>query len=290
MVNHDRSASPTLDAPQACHLESTLALRDTLERVRARNEYLQAHVGDPWGEEWFSGADLIASDSSLIARCMARLGAAYETEHRDVMASFFFGGYRWSIVSIIVGAFLETRRVLSLCHDRLWLRCHDSGHPKTVALGSTSLTVLPDDPLAGRPAVAVVTTLDALRQALLGEIEDHFAPVVAAVRARAPLGARALWLSVADNIAWCVIHHAKGMSGGGADTEVSALVDVPGVPWRGRTSVLDLEHDGRRESFVARASCCLSYKLPSGEMCAACPLRPPSDRLERLRAHMAEQG
>lgn len=266
------------------------ALRATLDRVAARNEYVKVRHGRPPEPGWLEASALTDDGSPHLGRLLAAVGAAYETPKRDVMASFFVGGYGWQLAAVAVGAYLVDRRVPSLAPAAVLVRVDDKGNAEEIALLSDRFTSLPDDPAAGDPDVATVPDGAALRAVLRRELESHLAPLIDAVRARAPLGKRAMWLSVADDIAWNVIHHAKdSASPDRARAEAAALTSDPEAPWRGRTGVLEVEGQGRRECFVARASCCLSYKLPAGEKCASCPLQPAEERLRRLRDRLVEQ-
>jgi hypothetical protein len=281
----DEIAAP----PGGTRLDASAALRETLARVCAGNPYVKIQHGPPEG--WLGAAALVADGAPHLDRLLAQVGAEAETERSDVMASFFFGGYGWLLASIGVGCFLVDRRVPSLAAEDVAFRFEKTGHAAEAALFSNRLTVLPDDPTVGDPAVTVVPNVPTLRAALRRVPEAHLAPVVAAVRARAPLGTRALWLSVADDIAGSVVEHGKGEDQPVAALreEIAALVGAAGAAWRGRTGVIEIEADGRREAFMARASCCLNDKLAASAHCVTCPLVPAEERYRRLQAYMAEQ-
>lgn len=265
------------------------ALAETLHRLRERTPYLGVRLGQPEGPGWLRATDLTADDSPHLPRLMAGIGAAHGTARRDVPASFFFHGYSWLLAAVGVGAYLTDRRVPWLAPAAVMVRFGDEGHAAELALLADRFTVLPTDPAAGHPAATVVADEDGLRDAMRAEIEAHLAPLVDAVRAQAPLGRRALWLAAADNCAWSVVHHAAGdADGAGCRAEVAALTQAARSPLRGRTRVLEVAWNERRERFVARGSCCLSYKLAEGAHCANCPLLPPEEQERRLRADLAE--
>lgn len=274
----------------ADHRTATHALPETLGRIQASNDYLAVRSDRPHGLGWLAAEDLLEPAAGQIDHLLAHVGLSAGTPRREAMANFFFSGYSWLLTAVVVGAFLLDRRVPALDPAAVMVRFDEGGYPVEMAVLSGHFTTLPDDPAAGDPAVTIVPDRASLGLVVGREIEGHLAPVVAVVRARAPLGTRALWLSVADSIAWSVVHHLKGVaSRDEVAVQVAALTHGAAFPWRGRTGVVEIEARGRRELFVERASCCLNCKLPSAEHCRTCPLIPVGERERRLQAYLAEQ-
>jgi len=208
-----------------------VALGETLAPVAARNEYLKVRHGRPAVSSWLSASALGAAGSPHPDRLLAQVGAAYETPRRDVMASCLLGSYGWQVVSLAVGAYLGDRRLPSLAPENVLARFDDKGNAEELALLSDRFTAFAADPAPGAPGAATVEDRDALCAVLLAEIEGHLAPLIDVLRARAPLGKRAMWLSVADDIAWNVIHHGKdALDPVSIETEVAALTQAPGAP------------------------------------------------------------
>lgn len=268
-----------------------VALRSTLERLAAGDEYLRVRFGAPVDEGWSRANELTAADSPHLDRLFGQVGAAHATAKRDVMASFCFGSIGWLVAAVAVGAYLVDRRVPTLAPESVLFRFNEQGMATEATLLSDRFAALPNDPAAGDPAATIVPGEGELRAVLRGELAGHLAPLVDAVRARAPLGTRALWLAVADDVAWAAIQHTK--EGGNLDrtrATVLALIDDRAAPWRGRTGVIEVAWREKRECFVERAACCLSYKLPTAEKCTTCPLRPAEERFSRLQTYLAEQS
>jgi len=272
------SAPPATDPP----------LAETLRRLRERIPFLDIRLGRPGGPDWLSPAELTDPASPHLERLLAAIAAARGTDRRDVPASFFVHGYSWLLAAAGVGAYLLDRRLPSLDQPSVLVRFSPEGQPAALALLADRFLALPDDPAAAQTGATTVPDTAALRDALRAALAEHLAPLIAAVRPKAALGPRAMWLLAADNLAWTVVHHAgPEPDGAWSHAEVAALTQAVDSPFRGRTRVVEVERGGRRGRFVARGSCCLNDKLPGQTRCATCPLLSDRERQTRLEETLA---
>lgn len=266
-------------------------LRDTLTRLATLYEYAPDVVIEvPNEPDWIGAESLFTLDSSHLRQMLAASAAAVGTTRRDVAASLLFHRYSWSVAGIAVAAYLTHQRLPDLCISNLAIRLDGQGQPDRYALRSGRFWAEATDSAAAHPDAMVVAagTLDLPR--LRGELELHFAPVIDAMRAHAPLGKRAMWLALADNGAWWLDELGKRLQRPGSRAaEIKRLTQGADSRLRGGTRLIEVEADGRRQSFVIRGSCCLSYKLPATERCATCPLLKPAEQLERLQAYVLSE-
>jgi ferric iron reductase protein FhuF len=268
-------------------------VEETLAALAALYEYAPpARLLVPDENDWVDAGDFFTPDSRRLQHALASMAASYNTPHRDLAACFFVHRYSWSIACIAVSAVLTHERLPDLCPANVAIHLDAEGQPDQFALRTGRFWTVASDPAATHPDAMIEPsgTIDFVR--LRRELERHFAPVFDAIRANAPLGTRAMWLALADNCAWCLnefgqrLHRPRSRA-----AAIAALTQGPDSRLRGGTRLIEVAAGGRRQSFVIRGSCCLSYKLPDTEHCATCPLLKPDERLERLRAHLlAEAG
>ena len=265
----------------------------TLARVSALDPYLRAGVGrdvrDPrW---WITPRQLCAADGDVLERLLAAIGGRWGTGERRVEAAYLIGQYAWYVLGPVAGAYLVEGRVARLAHDNVAVWLAPGEEPGRLALRTRRFTALPMDPLAGMHGVTVVADQAALRDVLHGEIVRHMAPLIAALRARAPLGVRAQWLEVADRTA-SALHYVGELIGAEERgiREAEALVHRPASPLNSpRSRFVTYEHLGARRVVKLRGACCLSYRVGDHGYCMTCPLVDEPERTARVRAWIAEE-
>jgi ferric iron reductase protein FhuF len=111
-------------------------------------------------------------------------------------------------------------------------------------------------------------------------------PLINIAKTQAPLGDKALWLCVADNLVALVLHIQQGVN---QQETCKAEVEyvLAQLPERGQTGVLEVSSDNEKAYFTRRSTCCFYY-LKDGQKCPTCPKLPVTEKLERLHAYFAE--
>jgi FhuF 2Fe-2S C-terminal domain/Ferric iron reductase FhuF-like transporter len=261
-------------------------IRASLTKLAALYEYAPTvEIGVPDEPGWLPADTLFSPESPQLRDVLGAMAASYSTTKRDVAASFVFHSYGWTVSCLAVGAYLTHGRLPDLCLSNVAVHLDEKGFVDRLALVSGRFWTTTSDPEAGHPDAMIATddTIDLLR--LRAELELHFEPVIDAVRAQAPFGKRAMWLSLADNSAWCLHEFSERLKlPGDRAEEIALFTQGPGSRLRGGTKLLVLDVNGEHHAFVERGSCCLSYRLPDAEKCNTCPLQKPEERRERLRA------
>jgi hypothetical protein len=264
-------------------------LTSTLDRIAAAGEFLEVQIGPATVDGWFHGAALARPGSPELATLLARIGQKYATHDRTVMASHVFGEYHWLPMAVSIGCFLTAQRVPDISSDTVALRFNaEECWFDRIRLLTTRFVCLPSDPEADHPDATVVPDLAALRRYLRQQVETHVAQMIETARAQSSLGRRAPWLMAADRFASTIIWLTKEF--GDPErcwTEIADLVQAAGSPLRGPSGIMTVEHEGRCEYFLDRATCCLAYKVGDGVKCNTCPLLPIEERQQRLRDYLA---
>lgn len=275
-------------------------LRDTLARVGALDSYLGAELG-PLEAGWFPATALLTPGSPALAEGLTRIVARYPGAERRVAGAFFIGEYAWSVPAAAVAAFLAEGRVPDLAPESIALRYRtytweedgESGEGERIDVRFLSgrFAALPDDPAADRDDANLLPDVDALRSWLREGLEAHLAPLIAAVEAETRLGRRAQWNLAADGLAAIFLHAGKLLGDQArGQAEGLACVKAAGSPFHNRdTGYLSVEVGGHCETFRAHGGCCLYYRVHPGENCSTCVLRPPAERVQRLRDYVARK-
>ncbi|MET7402755.1 hypothetical protein ABZS66_55670 [Dactylosporangium sp. NPDC005572] len=213
---------------------------------------------------------------------------------RNVAGSMLGAVVAEAVVGGTVAAIVLDERCPDPAAGNLALRIHGEGYLERRAFRGPALAVRPDDPAAAHPDSTVVDDLDAWWAA---RAVATLAPLLEAVRARAPFGLRLLWGAVADEVAGAAIRVAQlaGRDAGPAWDRAQRLVDelaahAP-VPLT-RGAPFPVAWPGGRHLFQVRGTCCLNYRsaLESGERdescCSTCPLRDDDSRHRLLRDYL----
>lgn len=272
-------------------LQCEKPLRHTYARVRARNPYLQVHVGGYDGSGGWSMRDLLASGCQGLDQQLAIMFQHYKSTDLDVLVRFFFGGFAYALASATVGPFVVDRRVPAVSPETVGFACGEWGGPEAVILPDVRFYCLPDDPAAGHDDALLVADRHALRDLLREELIACCEPLIASLRQKARIGARAFWISVAETCASALVDALpRGTSEFVAHDEVQALIGQTGCSLRAKPEIIVLNDSGRSALGVLGSDCCCNCKLPGGSYCDSCPHRPREARIAALEAWVASQA
>jgi hypothetical protein len=184
----------------------------------------------------------------------------------------------WAALPALLG-YAAARRVPLPQPGSLALNWSPQAPFVTVGLipGRLRVAVLAGDPVsAGTPAhtgpeVLPVRDELALRHELrVALMDEHFVPVMAAIRSRVPVGARTLRGSVASAVAHA-FSRAAAVVPGSAHEMASAMLAMFGLD--GLVDIATAEHGAGLR--VRRRTCCLAFTLPQPKICSDCCLRRP---------------
>jgi ferric iron reductase protein FhuF len=211
----------------------------TLRQIRGLSPFFALDVGRPDGG-WHDGAALLGGPA--LPDALRRIAARYRTGEPRVAASLFFLSYTARLLSPVVAARAVGGTAPDVRPANLWWRYDEDG-----------LRVRIKDPVEG---VGVVESL---------------APVVAAVRAVAPVAPGLLWGNAASSAAGALRMVAVGGAASAEECvrlgeELFAEPPLVGagefIPFPG-------------EVAFRRRSCCLYYRLDGGRAgkCGDCALR-----------------
>jgi hypothetical protein len=220
------------------------------------------------------------------------MASHYETDEREVLARFYLGGFSFHLAHFSVGTFIREQRVPFLEPASLGLTCNTFGFPTTLTLSQGRFFSLPGDAAAHQPAAIRVADEAELRAQLRAQLITAFQPLIGALRQRARLGERALWIAVAETCAGALVDALPhGTSAADAAREVQALLGDTSSPLRANPEILTApdQDGGTGRLGILGSDCCCMYQLPDQPYCATCPHRPREDRIAALQAWLVAQ-
>lgn len=257
-------------------------LAATIRRATEQYRDLEMSFG-PLPDGWWRASDVILNPEA-VSDLLDQVCAIYQIDDRQVAASCLVLGYFWYPMAAAVACYLLEQRVPNLAPDAIAMRSQGG-----VTFLSPSCWVLPDDPAVGEPDVCVAADRDELRRRLVEPFEVHATRLFPTLRAVAPYGIPAMRANYFDRLASVVLWLAELFGDDDlARHEVPAMVAL--LNPKSRTGLVEIEHAGRRRIFLQRGGCCLIYRIPSGEKCATCRLRPAAEREALLRDYLTTES
>lgn len=212
---------------------------------------------------WTAATALVTGDQldELLDMAKQRWGAAPPAAAALAWRSYTY----WLAMPMVLG-WATARRVLLLDPDDVLIRASVSHRRPLLTLGlrRVRLAVLPDDPLAERPDVTVVTSeAELLRRWRISLREANLDLLLAQLRARVRLGSRTLLGSLASAVAYGAAR--------GYDAPPPAQVEIA----QALLSALDVAdlvelHPSPEGVTIRRRTCCLAFTLPDPRTCSGC--------------------
>jgi hypothetical protein len=187
----------------------------------------------------------------LLARAQRRWQAP-----PHVAASLGWKAYTYWLALPAMLGYATARRVPLLTGDAVLVHFDDPRPLVTLGLRpDVPVAVLPGDPFAGRPGVAVVAGEDELLAALRRSLLDqHLLPLLGALHGAVRIGRRVLLGSLASGMAYGLLRAGEPVGPVLTAMGLDGLIDV--VP----------------PGAVRRRTCCLAFTLPDPKICTDCCL------------------
>ncbi len=268
-------------------------LRQTYGRVRLGNPWLQVFVGERPAGLVCPLSALLDAYSLVLDEQFALMAEHYKTRDQEILVRFAFSSFVYALATATVGPFIVDRRVPVLALDPadLQVRVGRSGVVDALVLPNARFWRLPDDPDAGHPDAVPVSGEQELCDVLRNGLVQACAPLIAALRPRARIGARALWISAAETCASILLDALPaGTSSNDAETAMRQLIGTADSPLRACPEVIALTSGSLRHVVMLGSDCCTNFNIPGEAYCATCPHRPRQERLDAMQSWLAERA
>lgn len=223
-----------------------------------------------------AAVDLLADESAL-REWITSYGAQYGTHRFPVASALAFKSYTWELIDAAVGRWMSQRRVLDVSAPLVVLRCEPSGEPELEFL-DVRLTVLRDDPLAGRPGIAVVADDAELLQVLRRTLVDgHLVQAVEAFGELRGGGDRPLWGTIAQSIGYPPATAEPALVADRTDA-VRQLLSILPAGAGDLVEFAEINEGGGWRPLLLRRTCCYAHTLPGCAPCLTCCLLDDAGR------------
>ena len=185
-------------------------------------------------------------------------------------ATLAWKSYSYWLAMPAVLSWAIARRVPHIEADNVLVRFGAKSPLLEVGLASSSVVVLPDDPLAqsGLPGISVAADEEILLKTLrVSLLDKHLEPLSERIRDEVKVGRRTLLGSVASGIAYAVVR-ARGLLPEPAGETAMTLLKALDLD-----DLVELTPGAGNEPAVQRKTCCLAFTLPQPKICSGCCLR-----------------
>lgn len=214
-------------------------------------------------------AERLVDSDGLLLQSIKRVQAQRQILDSRAAASLWFGHYNWFITTLLLEPFLSTGQTPSVDPSNLSFVLADDGVIESVALISAETTP---------------TASDGVRQ----QLTDHFACIIPQLKRASRLSEAVQWGLLGDRCVGVLIRLLqRARREEEISTTVAALCAEPFGSYTNPPAAIRWQADSRRQWFLQRSVCCLSYKTPGEINCVTCPLLHPTESQARLDQLMA---
>jgi ferric iron reductase protein FhuF len=252
--------------------------------VRIYNELRLLHpdwyveFGRRSGNGWIPGDALLRPNVPPFSNLLARIGERLMTTDRKVIAASFALRFGWSAAAA-VAPYLLKQCVPDLSLDNVSLRFSMHTFFEKLSLHDSDAVVLDD---SSRDNAGESGPGPALQAALRNTLVAQATPVVSALHEWSQFSARAIWGQIASSwgaqftaILGHLDRHAEALE------QARTFFDTPGFIRGMSPRFYPVMHCNVSRIYHRRASCCLYFRLPTGNYCASCPLIPQAESVRR---------
>jgi hypothetical protein len=275
-------------------------LSATLDELRGAHSWRALEAGVPESDGWLPFAAVVR-DETVLRAWFDDFLAGEAKGQKDVAGSYLSSYLSSIVVEPVVDAVLALGRAWPTVAGNLLVRRHEQGWFDGLAIATSEVYVLSDDPRASDPDAHVLADLDELVELVTMQIAELFEPVFGVVRGLAPFGVRGMWGAVADGIGAGTLWSVRARRQGDAVHEwqrAMAMTDrlaghAPRL--KVRPDIERVEWEGGGAHVSVKGTCCLYYKVHDGDLdpdgdgyCTGCPKRSVASRHARWVGFLRE--
>jgi FhuF-like iron-sulfur protein len=277
---------PAIPGPLPC-----APLEQTYARVRDGNPYLQVLIGPQPDRETISLEAFLAADAPERDAHFAAMAEQYKTDDAEVLVRSYLGSFVWLLASMSVGPYFVARRVPVLELETLHVAISAAGSPEAIILPDTRFWCLPEDAAADHADALPVADHQDLGSLLRDKLVQFCGSLISALRPRARIGARALWICAAESCAGILIDALpRDSTVAAAEVALRTFIGQPGIPLRARPEVIMLRSGEKQRLALLGSDCCVNFRIPGEDYCSTCPHRPREERIDVLQTWLAGQS
>jgi hypothetical protein len=269
------------------------------ERLRKIHPNWYVEWGRHDSDGWIPGKAFANAFDGRFQELLERIGMRMSTSDRKVIAASFALRFGWSAAAV-VAPFLLEQCVPDVRLDNISLRFSETTFFEKVALrtargmivlhdgGRVRLVQCNDDDLENEGSISE-SDFDSLqiRSYLQAELRrvlfEQAEPVVDTLYAWARFSKRAIWGQITSSwgAQFVNIYAQLGRHFEALESVRSFFGEPPAFMANAQPRFYPVTHFGLTRIYHRRATCCLYFKLPQGNLCASCPLVGQEERVRR---------
>jgi len=262
---------------------------EAYDALRSLNASWNADVGRPTDPGWIAGTDLVTASAGPFNELLARIGERSGTGDRRTIAASFALRFGWA-AGMAIAPYLRHGCVPDVALENVSFKFKPSTFFDRTAIHEPRGTLLAGDARAAHPAVATMPDTGALIAELRRQLVAQATPVVDALFAWSGFARRGTWGQLTSS--WA--SHVTTLCENRRDHRpvrplLEALFAGDDEVARMQPRLHEVRYRDAVHLFQRRASCCRYYLLPTGELCASCPLVSDAARIEKNQAWMKTQ-
>ncbi len=259
------------------------------EELKALDASWTVEIGRPEGPGWVAGVDLRDASAGPFLGLLERIGERAQTADKRTIAASFALRYGWAS-AMAIAPYLRGQCVPDIALDNVSFKFKPSTFFERTAIYEPRGTVTAADPRAHSDSLSTVADAEALLAELRRALIAQATPVVDALHAWSGFARRGTWGMLTSS--WAA--HFTGLCEDRNDQRpalpiIHALFEGADEVARMQPRLHTVALDGAVHVYQRRASCCRWYLLPSGALCASCPLVSHDERVQRNLVWMRQQ-
>lgn len=260
------------------------------ESLRAESAAWNVTVEQPSGPGWVSGEEMMDAHSGPFNELLERIGERSKSTDKLTIAASFALRFGWAS-AMAIAPYLRFQCVPDISLENVSFKFGPGTFFERTAMYVPRGVVVAGDERAAHSSMSVVPDTNALMESLRSALVAQSTPVVDTLYRWSGFAHRGTWGMLTSSwasqfTAYCANPHDQR----DVAPQLAALFAGNDVVSEMRPTMREVTYDGENHLYQRRASCCRFYLLPSGNLCASCPLVSDDERTQRNIAWMQTQA
>lgn len=251
------------------------------ESLRAENAAWNVSIEHPSGPGWISGEEMKDAHTGPFNELLERIGERSGTTDKLTIAASFSLRFGWAS-AMAIAPYLRFQCVPDISLDNVSFKFGAATFFERTAMYEPRGVVVESDRRSKHPSILSVADAPALTNALRDALTEQSAPVVDALYRWSGFAHRGTWGMLTSSWAsqfttYCENPHDQR----NVAPQLDALFAGNDIVAEMRPVMRAVSYEGHIHLYQRRASCCRFYLLPTGNLCASCPLVSDEERIQR---------
>lgn len=251
------------------------------ESLRATNAACNVSIERPQGPGWISGEEMKDAHNGPFNELLIRIGERSQSDDKLNIAASFALRYGWAS-AMAIAPFMRFQCVPDIRLSNVSFKFGARTFYERTAMYVPRGVVVEGDSRATHPSVTTVANQRELLSRLRDALTAQSMPVVDALHRWSGFAPRGTWGILTSSWASQFTSFAPNPHD---QRDLAPLLDDffagDDLVAEMRPTMRAVTHRGETHLYQRRASCCRFYLLPSGSLCASCPLVDDEERTRR---------